>query len=79
MAGIDRVRFTEIHCKPGCSVPRVIAAAALTTTVEGVIVLLAIITFFVTASDSGSLAIDIITAGGKTDPPVAQRTWLESR
>lgn len=34
-----------------------------------------IITFFVTSSDSGSLVIDMITAGGKTNPPVAQRVF----
>ncbi|MEE9447357.1 MAG: BCCT family transporter [Arenicellales bacterium] len=32
-----------------------------------------VITFFVTSSDSGSLVIDSITAGGKIDAPVAQR------
>ena len=32
-----------------------------------------IITFFVTSSDSGSLVIDTITAGGKVDAPVQQR------
>ena len=35
----------------------------------------AIVTFFVTSSDSGSLVIDIITAGGKPRPPVAQRIY----
>ncbi|MFP4616350.1 MAG: BCCT family transporter [Thiohalorhabdus sp.] len=34
-----------------------------------------VITFFVTSSDSGSLVIDIITAGGKADPPTAQRVF----
>ena len=33
------------------------------------------ITFFVTSSDSGSLVIDIITAGGNDDPPKAQRVF----
>lgn len=33
------------------------------------------IVFFVTSSDSGSLIIDIIAAGGKTDAPVAQRVF----
>jgi betaine/carnitine transporter, BCCT family len=32
-----------------------------------------VIVFFVTSSDSGSLVIDTITAGGKTDAPVVQR------
>ena len=35
--------------------------------------ILVIITFFVTSSDSGSLVIDIITAGGDPDPPKIQR------
>ncbi len=34
-----------------------------------------VIVFFVTSSDSGSLVIDTITAGGKTDAPVAQRVF----
>ncbi len=33
------------------------------------------IIFFVTSSDSGSLIIDIIAAGGKVDAPVAQRVF----
>ena len=31
--------------------------------------------FFVTSSDSGSLIIDTIAAGGKVDAPVAQRVF----
>jgi choline/glycine/proline betaine transport protein len=31
--------------------------------------------FFITSSDSGSLVIDIITAGGNLNPPVAQRIF----
>ncbi len=34
-----------------------------------------IITFFVTSSDSGSLVIDTITAGGKVNAPVQQRIF----
>jgi choline/glycine/proline betaine transport protein len=34
-----------------------------------------VITFFVTSSDSGSLVIDIITAGGDPEPPVPQRIF----
>ena len=33
------------------------------------------IVFFVTSSDSGSLVIDTITAGGKVDAPVPQRVF----
>ncbi len=43
--------------------------AAITSTI-GVIL---VIVFFVTSSDSGSLVIDTITAGGKVDAPVSQR------
>ena len=39
------------------------------------IAVLLIFTFFVTSSDSGSLVIDSITAGGKEDAPVAQRVF----
>ena len=41
---------------------------------SGVATLL-VITFFVTSSDSGSLVIDVITSGGKTDPPLWQRIF----
>jgi len=34
-----------------------------------------VLVFFVTSSDSGSLVIDTITAGGKTDAPVSQRIF----
>jgi BCCT family betaine/carnitine transporter len=45
--------------------------AGLTSFIGIVLVLV----FFVTSSDSGSLVIDTITAGGKTDAPVAQRVF----
>jgi len=34
-----------------------------------------VVVFFVTSSDSGSLVIDTITAGGKVDAPVIQRVF----
>jgi BCCT family betaine/carnitine transporter len=34
-----------------------------------------VLVFFITSSDSGSLVIDTITAGGKTDAPVSQRVF----
>jgi BCCT family betaine/carnitine transporter len=34
-----------------------------------------VMVFFVTSSDSGSLVVDTITAGGKLDPPVMQRVF----
>ncbi|MEO0793075.1 MAG: BCCT family transporter [Pseudomonadota bacterium] len=39
------------------------------------ITLILIVVFFVTSSDSGSLVIDTITAGGKIDAPVSQRVF----
>ncbi|MEP0153545.1 MAG: BCCT family transporter [Pseudophaeobacter sp.] len=45
--------------------------ASVTSTVGIVLV----IVFFVTSSDSGSLVIDTITAGGKVDAPVPQRVF----
>lgn len=42
------------------------------TSLLGIILVLV---FFVTSSDSGSLVIDTITAGGKTDAPVSQRVF----
>ncbi len=34
-----------------------------------------LIIFFITSSDSGSLVIDVTSAGGKLEPPVAQRVF----
>jgi BCCT family betaine/carnitine transporter len=45
--------------------------ASITSTL-GIIL---VIVFFVTSSDSGSLVIDTITAGGKIDAPVTQRVF----
>ena len=42
------------------------------TSVIGIVL---VIVFFVTSSDSGSLVIDTITAGGKLDAPIAQRLF----
>jgi BCCT family betaine/carnitine transporter len=39
------------------------------------IAIILVIVFFVTSSDSGSLVIDTITAGGKVDAPVSQRVF----
>jgi len=42
------------------------------TSLLGVLV---VVSFFVTSSDSGSMVIDIITAGGNPDPPIPQRLF----
>ena len=46
----------------------------LTQITSGIGIILVIV-FFVTSSDSGSLVIDTITAGGKTDGPMPQRVF----
>ncbi|MGM0419327.1 MAG: BCCT family transporter [Thermodesulfobacteriota bacterium] len=43
--------------------------------VTSLIAVIVIIAFFVTSSDSGSMVIDIITAGGNPDPPRPQRLF----
>ncbi|MBV7392745.1 BCCT family transporter [Mameliella sediminis] len=45
------------------------------SSVTSVIGIVLVIVFFVTSSDSGSLVIDTITAGGKVDAPVPQRVF----
>jgi BCCT family betaine/carnitine transporter len=44
-------------------------------TITSTIGIVLVVVFFVTSSDSGSLVIDTITAGGKVDAPVAQRVF----
>ena len=39
------------------------------------IAIVLVIVFFVTSSDSGSLVIDVISAGGKVDAPTPQRVF----
>ncbi len=43
--------------------------------ITSLIGIILVIVFFVTSSDSGSLVIDTITAGGKTDGPLPQRIF----
>lgn len=45
------------------------------STITSVLGILLVTTFFVTSSDSASLVIDIITAGGNTNPPTIQRIF----
>ncbi len=48
------------------------------TEVVSFMTVILIITFFVTSSDSGSLVIDSLSAGGRTDTPVWQRVFWAS-
>ena len=45
------------------------------TSITSILGVLVVISFFVTSSDSGSMVIDIITAGGNPDPPIPQRLF----
>ncbi|MBK5932845.1 BCCT family betaine/carnitine transporter [Rhodovulum imhoffii] len=45
------------------------------SSITSVIGIVLVIVFFVTSSDSGSLVIDTITAGGKIDAPLPQRVF----
>ena len=53
----------------------IMAEAFPLTQVVSFIGIVLVIVFFVTSSDSGSLVIDTITAGGKLDAPVTQRVF----
>ena len=52
-----------------------VAVPASWISMVSTLTILTIVSFFVTSSDSGSLVIDIITAGGNTNPPIAQRVY----
>lgn len=60
--------------KPELSLFKMLDRLPMTTLVSSIAMLLTII-FFVTSSDSGSLVIDTITAGGKLDAPVSHRVF----
>ena len=45
------------------------------TAITSLLAILLVLVFFITSSDSGSLVIDSITAGGKTDAPQSQRLF----
>ena len=45
------------------------------TSVTSFLAIVLVLVFFITSSDSGSLVIDTITAGGKTEAPAAQRVF----
>jgi betaine/carnitine transporter, BCCT family len=45
------------------------------TTITSFLAICLVLVFFITSSDSGSLVLDSITAGGKTDAPTSQRIF----
>ena len=73
-AGYDGAREVVVAYQPELSFFRMIDQFPLYSIVAPLCLVL-IVVFFVTSSDSGSLVIDTITAGGKMDAPVAQRVF----
>ncbi len=72
--GYTGVTETVEAYKPELSLFKMLDKLPMTTLVSSLAMLLTII-FFVTSSDSGSLVIDTITAGGKFDAPVSHRVF----
>ena len=72
--GYTGVTETVEAYKPELSLFKMLDKLPMTTLVSSIAMLLTII-FFVTSSDSGSLVIDTITAGGKLDAPVSHRVF----
>lgn len=72
--GYTGVTETVEAYKPELSLFKMFDRLPMTTLVSSIAMLLTII-FFVTSSDSGSLVIDTITAGGKFDAPVSHRVF----
>ena len=65
---------TDMINTPELSLYTMLAPLPLTS-IASFIGIILVVVFFVTSSDSGSLVIDSITAGGKLDAPVAQRAF----
>jgi choline/glycine/proline betaine transport protein len=63
------VFFDNLPDAAGSHIPAIVITAV------SLLATLVVTTFFVTSSDSGSLVIDMITAGGNPNPPVAQRIF----
>jgi choline/glycine/proline betaine transport protein len=74
-ASLERSLFVFLEALP---LATDIDLPAAVTLAVGALAILAIALFFVTSSDSGSLVIDMITAGGRTSPPTAQRVYWAS-
>ena len=72
--GYTGVTETVKNWTPELSLYKMVEPLPLSSLLSFVGVVLVIV-FFVTSSDSGSLVIDTITAGGKMDAPVAQRVF----
>jgi len=73
-AGYDGVKETVQNWTPELSLYRLLDQLPLSF-FTSLISLFLIVIFFVTSSDSGSLVIDTITAGGILNPPMPQRVF----
>lgn len=70
---VARALFVFLEQVPGSGgLPELPAGIMI---LAGALATLLVVTFFVTSSDSGSLVIDMITAGGHPNPPVSQRVF----
>jgi BCCT family betaine/carnitine transporter len=72
--GYTGVTETVANWTPELSLFRMLEVLPLANLMSFIGIVLVLV-FFITSSDSGSLVIDTITAGGKIDAPVAQRVF----
>ncbi len=66
--------ITEVQDNQAIALFKLLENLPLTQVVSALAVVL-IVTFFITSSDSGSLVIDSLAAGGRSDTPAWQRTF----
>ncbi|WP_299187527.1 BCCT family transporter [uncultured Psychrobacter sp.] len=66
--------ISEVQNNQAIALFKLLENLPFTQVVSGLAVVL-IITFFITSSDSGSLVIDSLAAGGRSDTPAWQRTF----
>ena len=72
--GYDGVQQTITNWTPELSLFAMLEQLPLTTLTSTVGIILVLV-FFITSSDSGSLVVDTICAGGKIDAPMPQRLF----
>lgn len=74
IADMGSVKQAVLGYKPEISLFALLGNLPLAT-ITSTIGIILVVVFFVTSSDSGSLVVDTITAGGKVDAPVSQRVF----
>lgn len=72
--GYTGVQGTITNWTPELSLFEMLSQLPMST-VTSVVGIVLVLVFFITSSDSGSLVVDTICAGGKVDAPVAQRMF----